>query len=260
MPAQQLEEFLGIINQKLRLGLNIPSECEVVFNDDGTPRPRYLGLSTDYDMAERLKNNIPPSYYKFDDEPDMPNTPSDKALVDFRAKISQIIQAQKGKKAANKEKQKRERVEKQRNWRNSLKRVQRYLGIRESNQGHHQAIKSAFEASGIPGLDYDAAAKAATANLAPAAHYDPNKPVPFIPEARVVFVCVDVEAWERDSKCITEIGITTLDTDDLKLIAPGKQGQNWMKFIRARHFRIKEYKNLNNTEFVMGCADKFEFG
>lgn len=33
-----------------------------------------------------------------------------------------------------------------------------------------------------------------------------------------------------------------------------------MDAIRSRHFRINEYKHINNTEFVHGCADRFEFG
>lgn len=71
---------------------------------------------------------------------------------------------------------------------------------------------------------------------------------------------IQVEAYERDKKLITEIGISTLDTDDLKTLVPGKGGINWLSAIRARHFRINEYKHLQNFEFVAGCADKFEFG
>jgi len=33
-----------------------------------------------------------------------------------------------------------------------------------------------------------------------------------------------------------------------------------MSAIRARHFRINEYKHVHNTDFVHGCADRFEFG
>ena len=74
----------------------------------------------------------------------------------------------------------------------------------------------------------------------------------------MVFVCVDVESYEKDHKKITEIGISTLDTLDLMSIPPGEGGLDWMKKIRARHFRIAEYAHLNNTEFIRGCADKFE--
>jgi hypothetical protein len=75
-----------------------------------------------------------------------------------------------------------------------------------------------------------------------------------------VFICVDIEAYEKDHKIITEIGIATLDTEDLKAIAPGKDGVNWRKAIRARHFRILEYKHLQNRDFVHGCAEYFQFG
>lgn len=69
-----------------------------------------------------------------------------------------------------------------------------------------------------------------------------------------------MEANERNSSQITEIGIATLDTEDIQKLSPGKGGVNWMDVIRARHFRINEYKHINNTEFVSGCADRFEFG
>ena len=59
---------------------------------------------------------------------------------------------------------------------------------------------------------------------------------------------------------ITEVGISTLDTRDLKGHAPGKAGKDWQHFIRARHFRVAEYKNYVNAEFVSGCPDRFEFG
>ena len=75
-----------------------------------------------------------------------------------------------------------------------------------------------------------------------------------------VFICVDVEAFERDHSIITEIGVATLDTLDLVGVAPGVNGENWHSKIRARHFRIAEYAGLKNTEFVNGCPDRFEFG
>lgn len=83
---------------------------------------------------------------------------------------------------------------------------------------------------------------------------------PYSFESSVVFICVDVESYERDHSLITEVGISTLDTLDLVDFPPGKDGENWMSKIRARHFRIKEHAHLNNTEFINGCANRFEFG
>jgi hypothetical protein len=212
-------------------------------------------------MAESLRTNAPPSYYKPDGEPDAIGTPSERSLIAFKTKIDLMLQAQKGKKLANKEKQKTERIAKQQAWNHSIKRVQRYLGIREaSHQKQIEAIRKGLENSGLDWGDYDAAVKAAAAKLPPMANFHPDKLAPYEPEGGVVFICVDVEAWERDNKQITEIGIATLDTEDLKSVIPGEGGVNWLTKIRARHFRINEHKHLNNTEFVDGCADRFEFG
>ncbi|KAA8568687.1 hypothetical protein EYC84_007688 [Monilinia fructicola] len=90
--------------------------------------------------------------------------------------------------------------------------------------------------------------------------YDPDHPSKFLMEDLVVFICVDVEAYEFNNKIITEIGIATLDVLDIVNMPPGALGENWRKAIRARHFRIKENMHLKNTKHVRGCADKFEFG
>jgi len=171
-----------------------------------------------------------------------------------------MVQAQKGKKVANKEKQKKERIEKQHSWSHGIKRVQRYLGLRELRQGQLEAIRASLDSSGLQGADYDAAVKAAAAKLPPTTSFNPGQLIRFAQESSVVFVCVDVEAYERNTKLVTEIGIATLDTRDLASVVPGERGANWMSCIRARHFRINEHKHLNNVEFVAGCADKFEFG
>ena len=57
---------------------------------------------------------------------------------------------------------------------------------------------------------------------------------------------------------MTEIGVSTLDTNNLIKLPPGEGGKNWMTAIRPRHFRITEHKNIINQEFIVGCADKFE--
>ena len=57
---------------------------------------------------------------------------------------------------------------------------------------------------------------------------------------------------------LKEIGICTLDTEDLKSLPPGEDGKAWMTAIRPRHFRIAENQHLVNVDFVAGCADKFE--
>lgn len=266
VPTKQLKHFLQTINNTLNVNLTLPSGAakggfQVTFENDGTPRPRYLGRANNREMAEALRLAPPPSYYKLDGETDAHGTPSQRSLIAFKTKIELMLQAQKGKKLANKEKQKAERIAKQQTWNQSIKRVQRYLGIRQASQSQQiTAIRQDLENSGLGWGDYDAAVKAAFAKLPPNASFDPEKRAPYAPEGSVVFICVDVEAYERNNTLITEIGIATLDTEDLITLVPGEGGANWLEKIRTRHFRINEYKHLNNTEFVDGCANRFEFG
>ena len=89
---------------------------------------------------------------------------------------------------------------------------------------------------------------------------DVSQPCPFPFESEVVFVCVDVESYERNHNQITEVGVATLDTRDIASVPPGENGIDWVPKIRTRHFRIKEHKHLVNGEFVPGAAHRFDFG
>lgn len=55
-----------------------------------------------------------------------------------------------------------------------------------------------------------------------------------------------------------EVGISTLDTEDLRSLPPGEDGKAWMTAIRPRHFRVLEYLHHANSEYVTGCAERFE--
>lgn len=190
-------------------------------------------------MADLLRQIVPPRYFKLDGEPLVTKPLGDASLVAFRETVERLNSAARDKKAAHKQKQRVERVVKQKAWKDSTKRVQRFLGLRQrldSNtpEAHNFADLNTF--------------------------YDPDHPSKFMMEDLVVFICVDVEAYEFNNKIITEIGIATLDVLDIVNMPPGVLGENWRKAIRARHFRIKENMHLKNTKHVRGCADKFEFG
>ena len=86
------------------------------------------------------------------------------------------------------------------------------------------------------------------------------KPLLYDSNTFVIFISVDVEAFEFNQKHITEIGISTLDTVDLLGRQPGAKGNNWAAKIRSRHFRIREHGHLLNKVHVAGCLDKFDFG
>ncbi|KAB8296896.1 hypothetical protein EYC80_002305 [Monilinia laxa] len=243
VPTKQVEYFLAVINRALGTSLTIPpgseGEFKAVFNSDGTPYPRYLGRVLNKNMADKLRENVPPRYYKLDGEPPVKKPLVDTSLVAFRAKIEGLNVTARNKKAVHKEKQRVERVAKQRAWKDSTKRVQRYLGLRQRLDG---ATPKAHKFAALNTF------------------YDPDHPSKFMMEDLVVFVCIDVEAYEFNNRIITEIGIATLDVLDIVNMAPGVLGENWRKAIRARHFRIKEHMHLNNTKHVQGCADRFEFG
>jgi DNA polymerase III subunit epsilon-like, C-terminal domain len=89
---------------------------------------------------------------------------------------------------------------------------------------------------------------------------DPSLPPPFPFQDEPVIISVDAEAWEFAQNIVTEVGIATLDTRDLKNVPPGEGGKNWHNLIRARHFRIAEHMNYENSRWVMGNAAGFEFG
>jgi len=104
-----------------------------------------------------------------------------------------IARAQKGKKAATKEKQKTARIAQQQSWNHSIKRVQRYLGLREARcEKQMEAIRTSLQNAGLVWKDYDAAVQAAAAKLRPATYFNPYKGAAYDSEGSVVFVCVDV--------------------------------------------------------------------
>jgi hypothetical protein len=90
---------------------------------------------------------------------------------------------------------------------------------------------------------------------------DATQPVPFPFRHSPVIVAIDIEADERPGlkKNVTEIGIAVLDTNNLHGIAPGPGGEEWFKYIRGHHFRIKEQAHVVNY-YSRGCPDRFEFG
>lgn len=191
----------------------------------------------------------------------MVEVPSQKALVAFKAKVDSMAMAYKRKKEEKKEKKQVDLAAKQESWNQSIKRVQRYLGIRHLSLAQEsEIVRAKLQTRNLQWMDYDEAFRDAMLNLPPPIDFDAEKPAAYNHAESIIFVCVDVEAYERNTRQITEIGIATLDTKDIKSIKPGDGGVNWRAMIRARHFRINEHKHLVNKDFVHGCADRFEFG
>ncbi|CAO2648654.1 Nn.00g079210.m01.CDS01 [Neocucurbitaria sp. VM-36] len=235
----QVQTLLTEVNDHLKLGLRITDQQReeglvACFPDHPRCLPRYLGRSRSREEYDKMVNNTPSDSFRAAGEPAHPPLEGG-SLEEFKKMMEELRDIQKAKSKAAKAKRQQERLTKQKSMTDQFKRAQRYLGLRPS-------VSDATVRSGPP------------------AAIDAMLPTPFGFERSVVFVCVDVESYERAHHKITEIGVATLDTRELTGIAPGKDGVNWRKMIRARHFRINEYRHLVNSEFVTGCPDRFDFG
>ncbi|PVH98438.1 hypothetical protein DM02DRAFT_531085 [Periconia macrospinosa] len=234
----QFQVFLDEINSTLDLSLRITNqqrEDGLVTRLPDHPRlqPRYLGRSKSREDYNNLIDNVPDVMSRPTGEP-LPPAVDDRSLAEFKQMIEDMWEQTKSKGKAAKEKKKLDRLAKQKVFADQFKRAQRYLGLRQAAQ--------AGSAPGVP------------------AAIDISLPAPYPFDQSVVFICVDVESYEKAHNKITEIGIATLDTRHLFGVPPGKDGKNWRPLIQARHFRIEEYGHLVNSEYVRGCPDRFDFG
>jgi hypothetical protein len=180
-----------------------------------------------------MAENAPNGDFRAAGEPIHP-TLERHTLEEFKQLMENVTEAQKVKNKANKAKKQQERLGKNKSMVDQFKRAQRYLGLRD-------AIRDPSLSGSSPAID-------------------PSTPAPFPFDQSVVFVCVDVESYERAHHKITEVGVATLDTRELVGVPPGEDGKTWRGKVRARHFRINEHRHLVNSDFVTGHPDGFEFG
>ena len=178
-----------------------------------------------------------------------------RAFEDFRVNCELAQAANKKGKASKLEKKAKERLVAFHEVSAGLRRTQRYLGLRpETKETLAPDPSMSWEDQQKWETEQE---KKSSVVLSP---LDVTKLAPFPFEKKVVFVGFDVEANEHAHHLITEIGISTLDIHDIRYIQPGPCGENWIKQIRSRHFRIKERLHMRNKTFVHGNPDGFEFG
>jgi hypothetical protein len=215
------------------------------FQEEGMPKPQYLGRSLDRDAKDELVSTMPSlprdSVNSIDQPSDGLEISAD-IVNAFHQKMGAGLNATKKKSTASKEKRRALKIERQREWVRSLKRAQCYLGL------HPRCSDQISEGSAKDEL---------TASLPPLLL---EKVAPYSFADQPIFISIDVEWNERQRNQITEVGISTLDTLDIAHVAPGPGGKNWQQWIRSRHIRIKEYAHVVNCEFVRGCPDQFGFG
>ncbi|KAK4165304.1 good for full DBP5 activity protein 2 [Cladorrhinum sp. PSN259] len=235
VPTGQFEHLLDVVNAKLQINLTIPPgsnarKFNLLFGTGNGPRPRFLGRSSSAEQFNSLRENIPEPK----DEDDLNNATQDgrETLLDILQMISKASS-----KAKQSDKNRYKRTQSHRDWGKAMKRAQRYLGLRE-NTSERAPGGTEVEPQML----------------------DLNQPMTIKPEGSVLFVCIDIEAYEFNQELITEVGISVLDTTRLVGVAPGVNGQNWFPLIESRHIRIEENIWAVNRKYVQGCADRFDFG
>ncbi|KAK4237394.1 hypothetical protein C8A03DRAFT_34641 [Achaetomium macrosporum] len=235
VPTYQFQHVLDAVNAKLDTQLTIPpgrneGRFKMTFGFGNTPRPRFLGRSSNGASFRKLVKSTPGPH-----QDDDISKVAQADLDNFQHLIARTRADRKSRKRSDRNRSKR--IASHKAWGQSIKRVQRYLGLR-------QRVVAAEIADGVD--------KPAVLDL--------SEPTSVKPENSVMFLAVDVEAWEQNQNLVTEVGIATLDTTEIQNIAPGNGGQNWFPYIRARHFRVKENSWAVNRRYVHGCPERFSFG
>lgn len=273
--TDQVEQFLQEINGAIDgCYLTLGSEAEefgLVLKFPSHPglRPRYLGNSTSREMFSSMERGVPDSEHRPPGESRPSAKPERTTLEDWQYMMGLAFEVSKGKNKAAKAAKKDQRTAKQQQWKDDLKRAERFLGFRPGVLGLPGKTLPFQSANGIADRRTEPAEDAswddvqayhaakAQHNVLQAVNPEALPPYPF--DKLPVFVCVDVECYEHDKSKVTEIGVAMLDTADLEGLSPGANGGNWHQKIKARHLRVKEHAHLRNGNFVSDAAEKFEF-
>ena len=263
--------FLAKINESLGSHLGLPDDPDengflVDFLDDGTPRPRFLGLSHSKAFYERLVAKIPVKDFKPTLEADITGEtagkPDQAALEEYKKRVEAAIDAQKNKSKAQRKKREEQRLNRVLSWGKQMRRAQSYLGLLAKTAGGftNQDSKEPNPLAIVDPSSDIPSPYLTEPDGSNQTHLDVTLAAPFNFDQAVVFISIDCEAWEFNQKTITEIGVSTLDTQDLVGAPPGEGGKDWFPKIRSRHFRIIENDHHRNQKFVQGCTERFDFG
>lgn len=247
VPLLEVQNLIEEIKDEFKINVNVPEyPFQISFYNDGMPSPTCIGrVNSKRDMLE-VQSSIPTAS---EQHGILPTNPTECQIQDHAAwevKLDRAFEKEKKKSASKRRKAERRR---ERNWgqiSNSLKRAQRYLGLRQTS------LMTESISSDGPELQHPNNTHVEPLHLSSVA------PFPF--EGDTVIISFDVEAWEMDHSAVTEIGVSILDTADIKSIAPGSLGEEWIKKIRSRHFRIKGRECLRNFKFCQDNPDMFQFG
>ncbi|KAK8152612.1 hypothetical protein IWX90DRAFT_358673, partial [Phyllosticta citrichinensis] len=74
-----------------------------------------------------------------------------------------------------------------------------------------------------------------------------------------IFICVDLEAWESDQEKILELGVTTLDLQQLPTY-PNCKPWDLLEHMVYKHYIIDKNRKKKNKKFSRSCPHMFLFG
>ena len=256
IPKAEVEAFFQEVRDKTGIYLPFPettraSGFDIGFQMEGEPRPRYLGRLTSNSTVSDLQGIVPGEGLA----PEEPLGLDDRALPSFRMKMESAVLAGKNSTRAQKADKRKERVATKERWCAQVKRTQRYLGLRPQVTAKLEDFDVDPNATWEASQEAEKAYKVAAGIILPP--LDIRKPAPYPFNLDVIFICIDIEAYERDARKLTEIGISTLDTLDIINSPPGESAVDWTGQMRCRHFRVADYAHLVNKDFVSGCPDEF---
>lgn len=259
LPLPQAEHFLRTINRHLNTNMTMPTATDratlvLESPDNGTPRPRYIASFTEPEDLTFVKTACPHRSYIPEIEHanyDGYKSPTEEDMMEFRAKMAAMLEDDRVRKEKDALKRMEKRHQQQKAKGHEILRAQRYLGLKKKNDPPAEAKLIEVEEEKV----VDAGSENEYED-----EIDVEQPTPHPQESSVVFVCIDVEAFEFSPNQITEIGVATLDTKDIVGVSPGKNGSNWWKVIRAQHFIVREFRHLENKVHCQGNRDGFVFG
>ncbi|KAI2630800.1 hypothetical protein GGR54DRAFT_170867 [Hypoxylon sp. NC1633] len=237
VPTSQFVKYIANVNIQLNARLAVPKHKEAnrffaTFGEFDTPLPRFLGRADSFDTVEALKLQTGRIT-----RCDLDRL-STATLQIYQKKMDELYDSCKSKKSKrDTEAARLKRIERFKGYGRMAKRVQRYLGLREETNYMYQSSSKSS-----------------------ASNWNVSMPVPFEVNNPVRFVCVDIEAWEKERHVVTEIGFAVLDTKDIMRVAPGNDGHNWFPLVKSYHLRIWEHAEKVNRLYVRGCPDRFDFG
>lgn len=237
IPTVQAQALLDEINATLHIHLTLTGANKnglvLAFDKYSPVHPVLLGQSSTPAQKMTLEASVPCPFENWGEDPVVSQVPKE-----FEEKVKQSVATTKQKKGKDHNKQAAQDA-RNKKWKDCLAHTQAYFGLRPPMEPDSQ--QPSFSNGRIEAIDVQVPARW---NF----HDTP------------IFISIDLEWNERYPSQVTEVGISTLDTMDMRGVVPGHYGENWMSLIRSRHLRVSEYKNWVNHEYVSGCPARFGFG